>query len=372
MKQQSEHLSNAQIEQYGKRASGAGPETEAWVEQHLDDCPSCRSRVLDFQRTRFALLPDPKVNKVSSSNCPSEDDLRSLAAGLCSDPHASEFSAHAATCDRCGPLLREYQEDFSDEVTPEEQAALAQLRSSSPAWQRQKAREMLQMNNKPADSSPPSPSWTFSWKWGLAFSFVLLLIPGIIWVYPLLILHNRALAVEAEYRAGRPMKYRPAGVPYGPYRGVLGGGTAPMSAPVIDVPNRERAPLLASNADLLHGDTSDAKSTLEKALGKERPLPFLNNLAVAHAMEAEELRPASNQDREAQKKIFQKALDITGEILRRSPSDPAALFNQALILERLGNTKDAITALEQLKRVEQDAGWQEEATEELRRIQPGG
>src|ERR1041385_2858270 len=108
--QQSEHLSNAQIEQYGKRASGAGPDTEAWVDQHLDDCSSCRSRVLDFQRTRFALLPDPKVNKASSSDCPSEDDLRNLAAGLSPDPKAAQLKTHAATCDRCGPLLHEYIE----------------------------------------------------------------------------------------------------------------------------------------------------------------------------------------------------------------------------------------------------------------------
>ncbi|HEY2913111.1 MAG TPA: hypothetical protein VGK21_07110, partial [Candidatus Angelobacter sp.] len=135
MNQRSEHLSNAQIEQYGKRASGAGPETEAWVETHLDDCSSCRSRVLEFQRTQFALLPDSKVTTVSSPNCPSEDDLRTLAAGLCSDSLASELTAHAAACGHCGPLLQEYQEDFSDDVTPEEQTALAQLRSASPAWQ---------------------------------------------------------------------------------------------------------------------------------------------------------------------------------------------------------------------------------------------
>jgi len=210
-----------------------------------------------------------------------------------------------------------------------------------------------------------------TWKWALASAFLLVLVAGVGWVYPLLILHKASLAVEAEYRKGRPMKYRPAGVPYGRYKQELGGGgIVPISAPIIEVPKPERAPLLASNADLLRGDTSRAISTLEKALGKERPLPFLNNLAVAYAMEAEDLRPVSEQGKEDQKRIYQTALDITGEILRRNPSDPAALFNQALILDRLGNTKDAITALEQLRQLEQDAGWREEATEELRRIQP--
>lgn len=372
MNQRSEHLSDAQIEQYGKRASGAGSETEAWVETHLDDCPSCRSRVLEFQRTQFALLPDPKVNTVSSSNCPSEEDLRNLAAGLCSDPLATELTAHAAACGHCGPLLREYREDFSDDVTSEEQAFLDKLNSASPKWQQQKALEMLHESTALGvrDSSSKLPHWKV-WKLVPAFSFVLLLAAGATWVYPLLILHKARLAVEAEYRKGRPMKYRPAGVPYGRYKRELGGGgIVPISAPIIEVSNPERAPLLASNADLLRGDTSHAKSTLENALGKERALPFLNNLAVAYAMEAEDLRPVSEQDKEAQKKVYQKALDITGEILRRRPSDPAALFNKALILERLGNTKDAITALEQLRHLEQNAGWQEEATEELRRIQP--
>ena len=368
MNQQSEHLSDAQIEQFGKRASGAGPETEAWVEMHLDDCPSCRSRVLEFQRTQFALLPNPKVNTVSSSNCPGEEDLRNLAAGLCSDPLATELTAHAAACGRCGPLLREYTEDFSDDVTPEEQSTLDKLRSSSPKWQQKKAREMLH-ESRALEGRDSSSKWTrwSAWKWLPAFSFLLLLAAGATWLYPLLILHNASVKVEAQYRKGRPMKYRPSGVPYGRCDRELGtGGTRPT----IDVPYSERAPVLASNAYLLRNKTSEAKLTLENALGKERPLPVLNNLAVAYAMEAEGLRPVSEQDKEAQKKVYQKALDITGEILRRSPSDPAALFNQALIQERLGNTKNAITALEQIGPLEQDAGWREEATEELRRIQP--
>ena len=171
MNQQSEHLSNAQIEQYGKRASGAGPETEAWVETHLDDCPSCRGRVLEFQRTQFALLPDPKVNTVSSSNCPCEEDLRNLAAGLSAEPIAGKLKAHASNCERCGPLLQEYIEDFSDESSPEEHAFLNQLRTTSPEFRQQKALEMLNREmlkkNLVTPAPVPATDWRrfFSWKW---------------------------------------------------------------------------------------------------------------------------------------------------------------------------------------------------------------
>ncbi len=144
MNRQSEHLSRAQIENYGSQSSGAGPEADAWIENHLADCPSCRSRVLDFQRTHFALSPDPKVNNGITSDCPSENDLRNLAADLCSADQAAKSTSHAATCKRCGPLLQAYTEDFSDDFSPEERTALEQLNSASPAWQQAQARKMLQ------------------------------------------------------------------------------------------------------------------------------------------------------------------------------------------------------------------------------------
>ena len=173
--EQSEHLSSAQIENYGNRTSGAGPETaqrdepqrldhqssddqsmnDQRVEAHLADCPSCRNRVLDFHRHRFAMLSgpapdakptdsaladskfanpkypaDPQVRTAATPECPSDDALRQLAAGLTPDDVAAKLTQHAATCNHCGPLLRTYTEIFSDDFTPEEQAALANLQSA--------------------------------------------------------------------------------------------------------------------------------------------------------------------------------------------------------------------------------------------------
>jgi cytochrome c-type biogenesis protein CcmH/NrfG len=181
--EQSGHLSSAQIENYGIRTSGAGPETdqpdeEPRVEAHLAGCPSCRNRLLDFHRSHFALLAtsadsssveskqpeDPQVRTASTPECPSEDALRQLAAGLfpgfstgksaglssdlsadlSTDALAAKLIQHAATCDHCGPLLRTFTEDFSDDFSPQEQAVLTDLQSSSPAWQKQTSRQMLQ------------------------------------------------------------------------------------------------------------------------------------------------------------------------------------------------------------------------------------
>src|SRR5262249_21155195 len=144
--EQSEHLSDAQVEDYGESSSGAGAEAEE-VERHLADCPACRDRLLRLQRARMGLLgesgragssptisagspklsgssslADQNVNTATTSACPHESDLRDLAAGLCPEPAASRLTQHAATCDRCGVLLRSYAEDFSADLSEDERA----------------------------------------------------------------------------------------------------------------------------------------------------------------------------------------------------------------------------------------------------------
>jgi len=482
--EQSEHLSSAQIENYGIRTSGAGPEAiqrdehqrvnhqsiddqsinDPRVEAHLADCASCRNSLLEFHRNLFASsanLPepdrpkandtkkandpkndpkndphehdaslsghspsddsssgysssgysssghsasghlssgqrpadssllgasptdsaladskfanpndpaDPQVRTAPTPECPSTDELRELAAGLLpgssrNDALATRLLQHAATCDHCGPLLRTFTDDFSDDFSAEEQAALNSLQSASPAWQEKTARKMLQESTTLVvrDSSSKLTNWS-AWKWVPAFSFLLLVAAGATWVYPLLILHKASFAVEAEYRKGRPMEYRVSGVPYGPYVSELGGRGITS---IIEVPNPERAPLLAANAALLHEDYASAKSILENALKKERSLSLLNNLAVAYAMEADHIQPANEEDKKRQQKVYLLGLLATEEVLRQNSFDAAALFNRALILDRIGRGSEAPPLLKQIKQVEQDTGWRQEAEEKL-------
>ncbi|HEU4415334.1 MAG TPA: hypothetical protein VFT65_11175, partial [Candidatus Angelobacter sp.] len=149
MNDQSEHLSNAQVEGYGNRTLATGAEQlpaqnqAEELEQHLAVCASCRARVLHFQRTHLALLPDDTMKTAPTADCPSEDDLRNLAAGLTSEPLAATLLQHASTCDHCGSLLRTFSESFSDEFTAEEKQAIASQRASSVSWQRETARKML-------------------------------------------------------------------------------------------------------------------------------------------------------------------------------------------------------------------------------------
>jgi len=375
VKQQSEHLSNAQIDQYGKRASGAGPETEAWVETHLDDCPSCRSRVLEFQRTQFALLPDPKVNTVSSSNCPCEEDLRNLAAGLCAEPIAKKLKAHASNCERCGPLLQEYIEDFSDESSPEEQAALAQLRSASPEWQRQKAREMLMQAREP--ELVPATDWRrlFSWKWIMvpALPAIALIAMGI-WYLQRDTPEKVEKLLAQAYTEQRTMEMRWPGAEYKafstPERGP--SNSAPPSTyeakayilrELSKKPNDPAWLRSLGQEQMLEWHSDEAITNLNRSLQlSPNSVPTMVDLAMAYSQRAE-LQQDVNASRQS--------IMLLSEALSLRPNDPVILFNRALTYQRMSPPlyESALADWESYLKIEPHGPWSDEARQHKRKIE---
>ena len=61
-----------------------------------------------------------------------------------------------------------------------------------------------------------------------------------------------------------------------------------------------------------------------------------------------------------------KALDAADRALRRNPALPAALFNRALALERLGDAR-ATAAWQAALQAESDPSWRDEITRRIRR-----
>jgi tetratricopeptide (TPR) repeat protein len=378
--QRSEHLSDAQIEQYGKRASGAGPETEAWVETHLDDCPSCRSRVLEFQRTQFALLPDPKVNTVSSSNCPCEEDLRNLAAGLCAEPIAKKLKAHASNCERCGPLLQEYIEDFSDDVTPEEQAFLNQLRTASPEYRQQKAREMLQ-RLRPVPLPVPSPkpiSRVFSWKWltapaAAAASCGLLAVGIGVTLYARRDTPEKAEKWMAQaYTEQRTFEMRWPGAEWGKFSPDRGPGGSLFSEPE---PQHRAAKVIAkklttpdhsewlrprAELDLLEGHPGQAVSKLAPLENQTQSTALLLDLAIAYFQLGQ--KPDSPADKE-------HAIAILKRIISTNPNNPEALFNLGIAYTAIGSWADASATWHTYLSLDPTGSWANEVKAKLLQIE---
>jgi Tetratricopeptide repeat len=365
--QQSGHLSNAEIERYGEMAVSPEPKAEDRpdrVEAHLSDCPACRGRVLSSQRARLALLAATPVTTAPNADrpapgrpgsdgadrshrgpdCPDEDNFRQLAAGLCPTNQATQLTQHAAQCDHCGPLLRAFTEDFSDELSKEDAAVLGKLKSSSGGWQKKLAREMLVKDS--AAFERKSEKKARSWIWALAPSAVVIAVAVWVWFLPIWTAKHTNDVIVIEYKKGRPMAYRPADVPFGPVRVAMGSSE---SLPEVSIPDGQQFPVPAANAAFLNRDPDLARSILEQARDRGGDsIPVLDDLAVAYAMEA---------DRSGRKEDYEKALRTCDKVLSKNPSDATAYFNRALILEQLGRREDAIAALQRFLTIENDPDW---------------
>ena len=379
MNQQSEHLSDAQIEEYGNQDSAAEPETEAWVETHLDDCPLCRGRVLDFQRTRFALLPDPKVKTVPTSACPSEDDLRNLAAGLCSEPIAQKLKAHATTCDHCGPLLREYIEDFSDEFTPEEQAVLDQLSSASPKWQRRTARKMLKQSREDHETGRvKTGSRLFSWKWMMvpALPAVAFIAFGL-WYLQRDTPEKVQKLLEQASTDHRTLEMRFPGAAYSSYKQTLSGDSESLlnspeslrqAANLIDSqlkknPDDPRWLLLSARLNILDWRYKPALANLDKI--EDLKVVDSADMRMTRALA---LYEQAQWEPERKDQTYGEIINLMGKTLQQRPDDPTALFNRALACEKIHAYECAISDYESLLKENDRNGWSAEARDHLDRI----
>ncbi|HZD94247.1 MAG TPA: CHAT domain-containing protein, partial [Candidatus Sulfotelmatobacter sp.] len=115
-----------------------------------------------------------------------------------------------------------------------------------------------------------------------------------------------------------------------------------------------------AEADLLAWNYQPALETLNHA-ARLRPdsFPLLVDTATAYFERAE--ANSSPADYEA-------GLEALGKAIRLEPSNPAALFNRAILYERLYFYDRAIADWEQLLKIEPDAQWKEEAERRLKEI----
>lgn len=69
------------------------------------------------------------------ADCIDEQALQELAAGIAPAGFFEKHGQHISMCNRCASILKTYLLDFSDEVTPEEDAILSGLENSRPEGQ---------------------------------------------------------------------------------------------------------------------------------------------------------------------------------------------------------------------------------------------
>ena len=94
-------------------------------------------------RMRQRCRSDAGPNRGKSADCPEEEVLQALAAGIGPPGLIDLHLGHIADCDRCALLLKTYISEFTDELTAEEEAILSELETSKPEWQRELVQKIL-------------------------------------------------------------------------------------------------------------------------------------------------------------------------------------------------------------------------------------
>lgn len=445
MDQQFDHLSDAQIENYGDR-TGAGRSQpdhalDQAIETHLAACAGCRIRVLEFHRARLALMDDrlpsaasapgratsngasstsrdtgsltathtnpngassaPSVFSRRSPDCPNEDSLRDLAAGVSSNEEAARLTQHAAQCDHCGPILRAYTEDFSDDLSPEDQSLLNQLNSASPSWQKKIAARMaastegasssvspvLEPSARKPDGVAQHPSAVQksgipsgkrsifrlpSLKWLLVpvTAIACALIAFFIWNAQRETPEKVEKLLAQAYTEQRTMEMRWPGADYSPMRVTRGPEDSRFNKPaplleaegIISRKQPDRSDDVQwlqaeARAEILEHQPQAAIATLDKAL-QNHPgsTPLMLDSAIAYFQLAE----LSKDDQQ-----YIRAADLLSKILNLDPRNSTALYNRALVLERMHVLDRAASDWNLVLQIEKSPGWKEEAKRHL-------
>jgi tetratricopeptide (TPR) repeat protein len=117
-------------------------------------------------------------------------------------------------------------------------------------------------------------------------------------------------------------------------------------------------------ARLFAGDPADAVGVLRAAAGKNPSNATLwNDLAAALLARAAQTQSPAD---------LAQALAAADHALAHEPRLPEALFNRALILEKMGRRNDAIAAWEQSIAADSTSGWSGEARTHLSALRNGG
>ncbi len=391
-----EHLSPDQISSLVEATgpSGSTPANSSplgMAQEHVAQCPQCASLVASQQKVAAALLGlEVKVSSKRSASCPREEQWLNLAGGLIEREEAALLSQHAATCDCCGPLLRAAMEDFNPELTPQELAAISQLRSAEPEWQRALAARMSAKSRGGAATKgivePQEPWWKFlslfrvtrGMQWAATMA-ALLVLAGASWLWlsrsPRL---DQASQLNAQaYRDGkyRLVALRWQGAPHGEYDEKRGGEDAQSanSQNALAAASRVIERGLDHNPDDPHWLQQSARLDLLEhnslsALAKLQPLvktqPDDLSLRIDEASAYFEQFENSGRDH---------AIDDLKLVLASDPNNQVALFNLATIYHALGKTSEEAAAWERYLQLDVDPNspWAREARTRLSKLTQG-
>jgi len=348
------------------------------AQRHADTCPRCGSRLQQLVAAELKLKRLAPVDRTSSSaTCPPENKWALLAAGVSADAEAQDLVQHAAHCDHCGSLLRQIVQDFEAPTRQDEEEILSKLRSNGKEWQQELATR-LRKSTRPLDSQaaislkPRKPVFSFP-RWAVASTVALIAATFVWWLVSTRSYSADRLLAKA-YSEHRILAMRIPGAEFGPVKTVRGRGESHLERPpaLLDAEAIIAAKLASSpdsakwlqakgRAELLEDNYSGAIESLRRAVDLQPGLPSLNiDLAAAYFRRGEA---------EGQATDFGNAIELLSRELAQHPDDKVALFNRAIVLERMAFYTQAIEDWDRYLRLDPQGEWSKEAHDRLTNVQ---
>lgn len=371
--------------------SGAGPNlttaerAQAQEAQgHLERCEYCRSVAKQYANIDSALgRLRAGANPVRKKDCPEESVWLEVAAGLADKGQSAKLLEHAAQCDYCGKLLREAAEDLAAQPDKEIEAAVAALAAAQPDRQRALAAKLAktpgaegprtaqEVGAGKSGTERPRFVWWPRLVWAAA-GFAVLAVAALVGVKMLRQPDPNNLLAKA-FTKKRTIELRFPGAAYGPMRVERGSGNKDQPTEFYEaevIIKRESGKhaedpkwlQAQAQAALLQWDYEAAIRNIEDALMfKPEDPELLQTKAMAYFERAEKLGPQAAID-------YGEAAEDLSKALKKTPDDPVALFNRAVIYDKIHLPNEAIKDLEHYLRVDPSGPWADEAKERLERL----
>jgi tetratricopeptide (TPR) repeat protein len=317
------------------------------------------------------------MNVPRRPNCPDDDVLQELAAGILSPAMAEQTMHHVARCNTCSAALRRYIREFSEEQSPDDIAIINQLESSKPQWQKRLVRELIGGGRR------------FPWLKIAPAAVALAAVIFAVIQGPALLadfkVKKAATQVATAFTERRTTLMHLPGVEHSDYRPFPhelgpenGRGLDEVPTALHDATGAANDNLHAANADprwwqvqgraLLWESTPSSLEKAEKDFEKARS----SGLATP-SLEIDLAASYFERDSRAEHPNLQRTLNLLSEVLSKPDLDrddrASALFDLAIAYEKTQAWDLAVDTWEKYLKVDPSSGWATEAQQHLKDAQ---
>lgn len=314
------------------------------------------------------------MNAPPRPNCPDNEVLQELAAGIGSPELAQQTTQHVARCKTCGTALRRYIQEFSSEQSPDDIAILNQLQSSKPQWQKRLVRKLI--------GGAPRFLWLKIAPAALGLAAVIFAVIQGPALWAGFGLHQAQKQVAAAFTERRTTLMRLPGVEHSDYKSFPvelgpenGRGLDEIPTSLHDATGAANNNLRAANADprwlqvqgraLLWESTPSSLEKAEKDFEKAR-----SSGLASPSLEIDLAASYFERDSRADHPNLQRTLNLLSEVLSKPDLNrddrASALFDLAIAYEKTQAWDLAVDTWEKYLKVDSSSGWATEARQHLK------